>query len=345
LAALSSCCGGMASAEEMSESLLSSFFPARGQPLDNGYAAHARRCLLVAPNGSGRSSLLFQHALCRASRGQSTLYMFCGPREQLTPARPTLMADHDEADADNAQLRKEEQKRLLRLIHIKYVETWEQLRDVLRDMHLTEARPMGADSLPAALILDGLDALISMNLANADQGPPATPSPSKPIVQAALMQMALGLALASHAADLLDAVHSPGVASTVATHQKTMLIVACTAPGPEAELASRWLSTFLRVTPLSAPRSGLPLQKLFRLRACRSALDAELACVHYTFDGRMLQLVTETLSPSRRDGARSPLGHGLGTSQHMLWRDWTPAGDSGCARRRLSASDSGVTPA
>ena len=51
------------------------------------------RCLLIGPPGSGKTSLLFQHAFNRARRGLSTLYVACGPRDSLTvrpPARPRL---------------------------------------------------------------------------------------------------------------------------------------------------------------------------------------------------------------------------------------------------------------
>lgn len=371
------------------DDFLASFLPLAAPPPLT--PAWLRRCLLTGPAGCGLSSLLFQFALNRARRGSSVLYVHCGPRTELPserPVRPRLGATDgictlDGEDADGTS-RHEEERQLLRMIHIKYATTWSELQEMLRDLHLHASRPADVDRLPATLILCGLPSLFKVAAADAT----ATPSPSKPAPQSAAMHMALGLALAAHAADLLDAPPSPQLAAALpgdaaaavaappapavaaaaaaGGHEPAMLLVACTSPrSPEPELASRWLSAIVRVDELSATartdgsrvRTPATLATFERRRhwamaVSRGALDDACASLEYgLLPGHTLEPLAPDEPPSL---GRSPLAPRAFASQPRSpfarlgnapsSSHWTPASAMGAGRRRL-AGPGKTTPA
>ena len=295
------------------EDFLCSFFPSSSA----APSPQLRRSLLVTPAQSGASSLLLQHAFNTARRGRSTLYVHCGPRADLPrerPVRPRLADREDErvegAFGEDAS-RDEEEQKLLRLIHIKYVSSLTQLREVLTNLHLPAARPAGVEELPRSLIIDGFSSLLAPRASATPSaaGPSAVaPSPAKR--GNAVMQTALGLALAAHATDYLDSLPPPPSCSALAPSllgpprpsapmegqprpsealEPAELLVVCSAPGPEPEVARRWLPTILRIAPLAplaplAPpsaRAATVERQLFTLRAGRSSLDDDVAAVAY----------------------------------------------------------------
>ena len=384
---LASLCSSPSEAEALAaDDFLASFLPlAAPPPLP---PAWLRRCLLTGPSGCGMSSLLFQFALNRARRGSPVLYVHCGPRTELPserPVRPRLGApdgicalDGEDADGTSSH---EEERRLLRMIHIKYATTWSELQEMLRDLHLHASRPAGVDRLPATLILCGLPSLFKVAAADAT----ATPSPSKPAAQSAAMHMALGLALAAHATDLLDAPPSlqlatalpgdaaaavaapPAAAEAAGRHEPAMLLVACTSPrSPEPELASRWLSAIVRFDELSATartdgsRVRIPAtlatferRRLWAMAVSRGALDDACASLEY---GLLPGHTPEPLAPDEPPSlGRSPLAPRAFASQPRspLARlgsapsssHWTPASATGAGRRRLAGPASVTTPA
>lgn len=374
---------------EAADELLSSFFPC-SSPSGLPPPPALRRCLLLSRPHAGRSSLLFQMALNRVRRGSPALYIHCGPRAALPgdqPTRPRLPTPDSEYSLDDeaARAHDEQERKLLRMIHIKYATTWAELREVLKDLHLPAARPAGANQLPNTIIVDGLPSLATPASASdsaigAAVAPSPMPSPGKPAAQNAGMYTALGLALAAHAADLLDASSPPappaalptdaadGILPASATGNSTgsaaapcepaMLVVACQSPGPEGELASRWLPTQLRIEPLACPpttsRRAAAARRLFTLRACRGgAIDDELSRVEYAHTaGRPLEMlgVEEVASFGHSPFHRSPLSggrrqttqqRGTGCSSSSggvpLPPQWTPSAMGGVARRLSGA--------
>ena len=281
-----------AEAEE-AEALAASFFPcARAPPPVVGRS----RCLLVGAAGTGKTSLLLQLALNRARLGLCTLFVSCGPPlDTRPPARPRVVSESDEASEDVDHL--------LRRIYIKHCATWPQLRETLASLHLPAAVPsFAADGPPRGLIVDGLSALFASRGAAAGRNDlsQSAPSPSKPEQQRTSMFLALALALAAHAADHLDAAaaaeaaaagaaaaSSPvDVASTEppAPCEPALLVVSCSAPAPEAELAGRWLPTVLRTAPTGRQ------QGTFTLRCRQGAPGADEAALTYRFEpGKRLE--------------------------------------------------------
>lgn len=235
-------------------------------------AVGSHRILLVAPPDGGKTSMLLQLAFNRARRGLSSLVVSCGSAEGLAlhpPVRPRLStgAGTSATPAASAAASAAEDTNLLRLVHIKYVATWPELQEVLVSVHVPQAMPATADSLPRAILIDGLSSLFTSSSDAAAGGPAshvATPSPSKPEQQHTAMWLALAMAMAAHAADHLDAAaaRDPSVDGTAppraAAPEPALLVVACSRSDspPEPELASRWLPTLLQATPLPPARES-----------------------------------------------------------------------------------------
>lgn len=220
----------------------------------------APRALLLGPHSAHTSSLLFQMAYNRARRGLSTLYVACGNLNELPPTKPRALGEiHHQDDAD-----------FMRLICIKHISSWNELKELLSSLHLPSAKPaFVADGLPRGLILDGVSSLFQSRAATGSEcmSQPAaasqtTPSPGKPEHQRTNMFIALALALAAHAADHLDAVAAAAAAPSIPTDaapsppssahtsvEPALLIVSCSAPAPEVELSTRWLPMVVRVAP------------------------------------------------------------------------------------------------
>jgi hypothetical protein len=281
------CASTSASAQTAS---LASFFPSEAPPP----LLSTPRCLLVGPATAGTSSLLFQQAYNRARHGLSTLYVVCGEDDSFAtrpPARPRSLGDA--SDEDDV---------LLARIHLKYCATWAALREVLASLHL--AAPAFAAGMPRGLIIDGLSALFAPPKGTSGSGADLsqhTPSPTKPDQQNSTMFLALALALAAHAADHLDqaaavaaaaaappqllALPQPGHAAPLPPPHApspppdpTLLIVACTAPAPELELADRWRLRLLRASP--AGRTPCT----FSLSAVRGPHLDDLERLYYRLD-------------------------------------------------------------
>ena len=298
------------------------------EPTD--YKSHLRRCLLVGPSGSGKTGLLFQYALNRAQLGHSTLYVHCGSRDQLVarpPPRPFLSHPHISGSRDpGGQERSVLERRLLQMIHVKYAETWSQLRELFAELHLPEACPSWASRLPSTLIIDNIFSL-------SPAADALSPSPHKSLPCTSTRHSALLLALAAHAADALDTaigapapsaheMHSAGLDATrygIATGQaraadliasdasctgyednssreRAVLLIACTAPGPEAELATRWCETIVRISALEQQQSAIASKRsMFSIRAYSGLMDEAFACAEYAFDGPHANSVNSTL--------------------------------------------------
>lgn len=278
---------------------LRELFPSTASSPPPRLAVNSHRILLVAPADAGKTSMLLQLALNRARRGLSSLLVSCGPADGLAlhlPARPRLSSaapsDTTASSAARAGLDSEESK-LLRLVHIKYVATWPELQQVLASIHLPEARPAAADSLPHSLLIDGLSSLFTSRFEAAAGGPGSqavTPSPSKPEQQSATMFLALALAMAAHAADHLDSVlasgaHARATAGTTTANpasaaEPALLVVACSRRhAPEPELAARWLPTLLQAAPASSPREGRQFVVTCR-RTCSTRDEGYCRYVH-----------------------------------------------------------------
>ena len=287
-----------AAAADEAEALVASFFPcARAPPPVVGRS----RCLLVGAAGTGKTSLLLQLALNRARLGLCTLFVSCGPPlDTRPPARPRVVSEADEPPED--------EEHLLSRIYIKHCATWPQLREVLTSLHLPAAVPsFAADGPPRGLIVDGLSALFASRGAAAARHDlsQSAPSPSKPEQQRTSMFLALALALAAHAADHLDAAAAASAAAAEAAAagasapmdavasteppapcEPALLVVSCSAPAPEAELAGRWLPTVLRTAPTGRQ------QGTFTLRCRQSAPGADEAALVYRFEpGKRLELM------------------------------------------------------
>ena len=261
-----------------------------------------------------------------------------------------------------------EVQRLLRMIYVKHVEGWEQLAKLLGSLHTPDSMPSGVNSLPDGLILDGLMSLFGPDAAavaiSTSQQP--IPSPNKPSSQHAVMTSSLILALAAHAADFLDSRQAQGcdtdhsigarcnttpvdataraieqdlTAPQPARPGATPLLVACTVPGLESELASRWLPVQLQVSPVGQSWQGS--RRRYSLRAKRGMVMDVAPPVEFAFDGSALTLLPE----DNGDHAQGPCSSSVA---EMGMRDerlmWTPAGSSGGARRRLSAKPSSGKP-
>ena len=263
--------------------------------------AASQRALLIGPAGCGKSSLLLQYALNRASRGLTTLYVHCGPPDSLAhqpPVRPRLAARSNAGTSAETN----EEAQLFRMILIKYVESWADLRLVLATMHMAEAMPADAPmhTLPSGLLIDGLSSLAGLGATAA--GPSqSTPSPIKFSSQHAAMSMALAFALAAHAADLLDeAILHPPQPSPLpppgAARERAVLLITCTTPGPEADLACRWVNTMMRIIPVRS--SGAGSCPHYMIRATCGTLDTDIEEVAYAFDQRSLRLVDDAHEPS-----------------------------------------------
>ena len=333
---------------------LSDFFPTDALPACD----LTPRSLLLGPPGSGKTSLLLQLALNHARRGRSTLYVICGARDALAtrpPARPR--ASNSGSGSDDAEL-----VRLLTMIHVKYVESLSELRDLLTRLHLAEAMPPGVSVLPHGLILDGVcsllaprDVVAAHTSAELSLTSPAGPSPGRPEQRRAAMGLALALALASHATDLLDAAITPSLGNTAAvtsagdgldaattlaacgctslvlvpseppesprerTPDRALLVVSWPTPFAEVELANRWLPATFWATALGS--SGL-----YRLECVRgtSTLNQE-STVYRHASGKTLEMLPlealDMLPPSatpalpRRSVAHAYSGSSFGGSQ------------------------------
>ena len=146
------------------------------------------RALLIGPPQSGKTSLLLQFAYARARRGLTTLFV-CHSREKMWAQRPARPRSGDEEDeAQNLAV--------LRRVHIKYIKSDRELRELLIGFHL------GSEGLPHTLIIDDLPAIIADPASGPDvasplQGSPAGPSPSKAAVMHSLLpSMAVACACA-----------------------------------------------------------------------------------------------------------------------------------------------------
>lgn len=271
--------------------LLSDFFPPNmsGSPnssrasSDTGMESLASRLLITGPSGCGISSMLMQHAFNRARCGFATLYVHCGPREHLyrnPPIHPTTIDDLSgtapyELDAQ-----------LLKLIYIKYAESWAQLREILVNLHLSESVPPFASVQPSGLFIDGLDSLIG-----APTGNDAHQTPSKfPLHQGSAGSMPLAVALAAHTTDFLGAptcVAETKDGSTVSS-DSAILLIACSSPGPDIGFISRWLPGQLNISAETEAHT-------FALRACRCKTHVDVL-VRYSFDTHVLRLL-ESVQP------------------------------------------------
>ena len=202
--------------------------------------------------------------------------------------------------------------RALSLIHIKYVSSWPELHEVLATLHLEEATPAAAQDLPRALLIDGLPSLFrnlvrgggdgrGPALATAVSGPPhstlPTPSPTKPEQQRLTMFLALALAVAAHAADYLDSPAAVARSPRPLPPDPVLLVVACSTPAPEVEMASRWLPTLLRVAPAAPSAAGGSTSgargALFSLTQKQNGAlgeEEESVCYRYA-PGRTLELI------------------------------------------------------
>lgn len=222
------------------------------------------RALLIGPPQSGKTSLLLQFAYARARRGLTTLFV-CHSREKMWAQRPARPRSGDEEDeAQNLAV--------LRRVHIKYIKSDRELRELLIGYHL------GSEGLPHTLIIDDLPAIIADPASGPDvasplQGSPAGPSPSKAAAYAN-MHLALAAGLAAHAADHMDATHDgppPATGHTAlasssnggdgagAPRARAVLLVSCSAPTADmVQLLSRWLPAQLRVARTSAHGVGTP---------------------------------------------------------------------------------------
>jgi hypothetical protein len=222
------------------------------------------RALLIGPPQSGKTSLLLQFAYARARRGLTTLFV-CHSREKMWAQRPARPRSGDEEDeAQNLAV--------LRRVHIKYIKSDRELRELLIGYHL------GSEGLPHTLIIDDLPAIIADPASGPDvasplQGSPAGPSPSKAAAYAN-MHLALAAGLAAHAADHMDATHDgppPATGHTAlasssnggdgagAPRARAVLLVSCSAPTADmVQLLSRWLPAQLRVARTSAHSVGTP---------------------------------------------------------------------------------------
>ena len=261
------------------------------------------RGVLLGPLSAHTSSLLFQLAYNRARRGLSTLYIACGDLAGRQTVRPrALCAVHQNHDAA-----------LLKLISIKYVTSWSELRTLLSSLHHPAAAPaFAADGLPRGLIIDDLSTLFARRTTAggtpSDGVSQATPSPSKPEHQNTTMFLALALAMASHAVDYLDAASAEAAAAAAATapppmpigsmsppppprvaasREPSLLVVACSSPAPEVELASRWLPLVLRTAPAGRTAGA------YALRCCHGALGAAEAELYYRIGPTGLTLLDD----------------------------------------------------
>lgn len=283
-------------------------------------SASTARCMLVGPPQCGKTSMLFQLALNRASRGLSTLYIACGARDSVEmrpPVRPRLPGPSSDSPLHStsgtaAGSSEDAMYRALSLIHIKYVSSWPELHEVLATLHLEEATPAAAQDLPRALLIDGLPSLFrnlvrgggdgrGPALATAVSGPPhstlPTPSPTKPEQQRLTMFLALALAVAAHAADYLDSPAAVARSPRPLPPDPVLLVVACSTPAPEVEMASRWLPTLLRVAPAAPSAAGGSTSgargALFSLTQKQNGAlgeEEESVCYRYA-PGRTLELI------------------------------------------------------
>ena len=106
-----------------------------------------RRCVLVGPPASGKTSLLMQHAFNLAALGRSVLFV-CSQQqlERRPPAQPR-------ATWEAAGETTDQHSRILRRIQIKYVNDESELFLFLSAIQL------GAEAPPDDLLIDDLDTL------------------------------------------------------------------------------------------------------------------------------------------------------------------------------------------
>jgi hypothetical protein len=258
-------------ASATSTTFLSTFLPSAAPASSNdNFAASHSRTLLVGPNAACNSSLLLQHCLHRARRGLSTLYVACSSLEKRPPAKPRLIREHDlDDDADTSTSMDE----LLRRIHIKQVSSWQELRELLCFLHTSELTQYGEAGVPRGLVIDDLSALFATSAGDH----PSQLSPGVKQQTNTAMFLANALALAANAAEYLD------VSEYLDVTEPSSLLVACSSPAPEVELAERWLPTIVRV--------AIVKPGVFALSCKRGALGDEEACVHCKYDGKRISPV------------------------------------------------------
>ena len=239
------------------------------------------RALLIGPPQSGKTSLLLQFAYARARRGLTTLFV-CHSREKMWAQRLSLVVVvvvglglvRQGVGVPRATMNvpRVQSLAVLRRVHIKYIKSDRELRELLIGFHL------GSEGLPHTLIIDDLPAIIADPASGPDvasplQGSPAGPSPSKAAAYAN-MHLALAAGLAAHAADHMDATHDgppPATGHTAlasssnggdgagAPRARAVLLVSCSAPTADTvQLLSRWLPAQLRVARTSAHGVGTP---------------------------------------------------------------------------------------
>jgi len=237
------------------------------------------RCLVVGPEGCGKTSLLLQYAYALAARERTSLFV-CR-RERLAASPPVRPRD------DAATPEVDEQR--MRHIRIKYVASIEALQELLTSLHLGEA--------PHALLLDDLFELCTPSATDGEPVPPRHP------LQA--VRAASVAALAATAVDWMDAAHG-AAANTLggSPPPACSLVVAATRPQPnDCVLMSRWMPGRLELeqSPPTQACSGGPPVFTARLwsGASDSGADAEWA-TKYTHTATKLALYHEEAPAAER---------------------------------------------